>query len=96
MGVMSIHVTGWPKEIVKRDEIAERIADVTFAIIDAARKFKSVSKVSLKTSVRARIAAPLTAEEFEQVRADLVGTIKAESLEFSEAKELACEFEIAK
>lgn len=90
----SIHTSDWPSAVGTKDVDAEAVADTVFEIINAARKFKSEKQVSLNKPIKASIKANLTKAQFDEIKADLIGTIRATEVSFKTAQEMSAIFEL--
>ncbi|MBD3318573.1 valine--tRNA ligase [Candidatus Woesearchaeota archaeon] len=87
--IKSVHVTSWPAaDDFLVDEQAEKIGDFAVQVIEAARKYKSEKKVSLKTPVTARIVGPLQEDEWLLIVDDVKGTIKAQDIQYTFTEEI--------
>lgn len=93
-GPRSIHVAGWPKEVLV-DEDAEKKGDLLVEVLGKVRKAKSDKQISLgKDVAKATIKAPKEAvATLKSLEADVTGTGKIGALVYGEADEVSVELE---
>ncbi len=83
----SVHLTSWPF-LEMKDEEAEKAGDFFVAVLERVRKAKSEKKVSLKTPVEKLILkGPISLEQFEQMKLDLMAATSAKEIEYKQDKE---------
>ena len=95
----SIHISLWPS-MDMIDENAEKVGDFMVQVIEHARRIKSEKNVSLKTPIKQMVVkGKITAEEFNEVKEELIASTKAELVEYEQLKDsseidFGCEIEL--
>lgn len=85
----SIHLSSWPVFSMK-DEGAEKTGDFFISVLDAVRKEKTQRKLSLKAQVKLLdLKGPISEEQFEDIKDDLMAASGAESVKFSSEGEFS-------
>jgi valyl-tRNA synthetase len=86
VGAESIHVADWPTTLDCKDSFQE-IGNFAVEIVQAARKFKSENKVSLKTDVTASIKGPIDSGAMDSCTlADISSTVKSNDFKYEKGE----------
>ena len=90
----SIHIAKWPESILE-DAKAEKAGNLVVYAATHARRAKTDANLSLKTPVKRLIlTSKVPKEDFERVKADIIGATKAEKVEYKElAKDSEADYE---
>jgi len=87
----SIHISEWPKPVIKVDKAAEETGDIVVDIVSTVRKYKSEKNLSLKAELKKLvIKTKKHKDKIKSVLDDIKGVVNAKEIVFEENADIEC------